>query len=112
MLWEKVFDDGTKERFIETVSKHMSTCREEEIIKCQIAIFREVSDDLATRLEKATGNKGYDGISNFLFHGTHNGMYIGGVLPANNTDDAGSLVFSNGVPGDKSKPGDRPVVKL
>lgn len=73
-LWEKVFDDGAKERFINNVSGHMKNCRKEEIIKRQIAIFREVSDDLATRLEKATGVKGYDGISNLTFNGTHNGM--------------------------------------
>lgn len=73
-LWEKVFDDGARERFIKTVSGHMSKCSQDEIIKRQIAIFREVSDDLASRLEKATGIKGYDGISNLRFNGTHNGM--------------------------------------
>ncbi|EMC93784.1 hypothetical protein BAUCODRAFT_210508 [Baudoinia panamericana UAMH 10762] len=73
-LWEKVFDDGAKERFVNNVSGHMQTCTKEEIIKRQIAIFREVSDDLATRLEKATGVKGYDGIANLRFNGTHNGF--------------------------------------
>ncbi|KAF2725306.1 CAT1 catalase, partial [Polychaeton citri CBS 116435] len=73
-LWERVFDDGAKSRFINNVAGHMKNCRVEEIIKRQIAIFREVSDDLATRLEKATGVKGYDGISNLQFNGTHNGM--------------------------------------
>ena len=72
-LWEKVFDDKAKQRFVSNVSGHMSTCRYPEIIKRQIAIFREVSDDLATRLEKATGIKGYDGIANLRFNGTHNG---------------------------------------
>lgn len=52
-LWEKVFDDGAKERFIKNVSGHMSTCRKDDIIKRQIAIFREVSDDIADRLEEA-----------------------------------------------------------
>merc|ERR1712000_134569 len=73
-LWEKVFDDGAKERFINNVSGHMSTVTKDEIIKRQIAIFREVSEDLASRLEKATGIKGYDGISGLSFNGTHNGM--------------------------------------
>lgn len=72
-LWEKVFDDGAKERFVSNVSGHMSTCRYPEILKRQIAIFREVSDDLANRLEKATGIKGYEGIANMRFNGTHNG---------------------------------------
>ncbi|WPH03259.1 peroxisomal catalase-like protein [Acrodontium crateriforme] len=73
-LWEKVFDDGAKERFINNVSGHMANCQKEEIIKRQIAIFREVSPDLAARLEKATGVKGYAGISDMKFNGTHNGM--------------------------------------
>jgi catalase len=52
----------------------MEVCKNKEILKRQIAIFREVSDDIATRLEKATGIKGYDGIANMKFNGTHNGM--------------------------------------
>jgi catalase len=73
-LWEKVFDERAKERFVGNVSGHMKTCKKEEIIKRQIAIFCEVSGDLATRLEKALGVKGYDGIANFTSNGTHNGM--------------------------------------
>jgi len=73
-LWEKVFDNDAKERFINNISGHMANCRKEEIIKRQIGIFREVSNDLATRLEKATGVKGYDGIAGLKFNGTHNGL--------------------------------------
>lgn len=73
-LWEKVFDEPARERFIKNISGHMSTVKKPEIIKKQIAIFREVSEDLASRLEKATGVKGYDGISELNFNGTHNGM--------------------------------------
>ena len=73
-LWEKVFDDGAKERFIHNVSGHMENCQDKEILKRQIAIFREVSEDIATRLEKATGVKGYPGIADLRFNGTHNGM--------------------------------------
>jgi catalase len=73
-LWEKVFDDGAKERFIKNISGHMETCTDEETIKRVISIFREVSDDIATRMEKATGIKGYDGISNLQFNGSFNGM--------------------------------------
>lgn len=73
-LWEKVFDDGAKERFISNITGHIANCKQEEIIKRQIAIFREVSEDLASRLEKATGVKGYAGISGLSFNGTHNGM--------------------------------------
>ena len=73
-LWEKVWDEGAHERFINNVSGHMSTCQKEEIIKRQIAIFREVSEDIASRLEKATGVKGYPGIAELTFNGTHNGL--------------------------------------
>ena len=73
-LWEKVFDEAARERFINNVAGKMEVCKEKEILKRQIAIFREVSNDIATRLEKATGIKGYDGIANMKFNGTHNGM--------------------------------------
>lgn len=73
-LWEKVFDEDARERFVNNVSGHMENCHDEDTIKRQIAIFREVSDDLATRLEKATGVKGYDGIAGLTFNGTHNAM--------------------------------------
>jgi len=74
VLWEKVFDDGAKERFIKNISGHMETVTDKEIIKRQIAIFREVSEDIASRMEKATGVKGYPGIAELRFNGTHNGM--------------------------------------
>ncbi|KAI4180409.1 MAG: hypothetical protein LQ346_007000 [Caloplaca aetnensis] len=73
-LYEKVFDEDAKQRLVKNMSGHMSNCKSEEIIKRQIAIFREVSEDLASRMEKATGIKGYDGIANLRFNGTHNGM--------------------------------------
>jgi len=68
-LWENVFDEKAKARFVSNVSGHMSTCTREEIIKRQIGIFREVSEDLASRMEKATGVKGYNGISELRFVG-------------------------------------------
>lgn len=73
-LWQKVFDDAAKDRFINNVSGKMEMCKEKEFIKRQIAIFREVDPDIATRLEKATGIQGYDGIANMKFNGTHNGF--------------------------------------
>merc|ERR1712144_195343 len=78
-LWEKVFDAKAKERFISNISGHMANCKEDEIIKRQIGIFREVSEDLASRLEKATGIKGYPGIADLKFNGTQNGMGAKGV---------------------------------
>lgn len=75
-LWEKVFDEAAKERCIKNMSGHMENImvNKDEIIKRQIGIFREVSDDLATRLEKATGVQGYGGIAGLRFNGSHNGM--------------------------------------
>ncbi|KAF2758855.1 CAT1 catalase [Pseudovirgaria hyperparasitica] len=73
-LWEKVFDEPARERFISNISGHMANCKKTEAIQRQIGIFREVSEDLASRLEKATGVKGYPGIAGLRFNGTHNGM--------------------------------------
>ena len=46
----------------------------EGITKRQVDIFHEVSEDLASRLEKVFEVKVYLGISASSFHGTHNGM--------------------------------------
>ena len=73
-LWKNVWDEAARERFINNVSGKMACCKKEEALKRQIAIFREVDNEIAERLEKATGVKGYDGISNLSFNGTHNGM--------------------------------------
>lgn len=97
-LWEKVFDDGAKERFVKNVSGHIANCTEEEIIKRQIAIFREVSPDLAGRLEKATGVKGYDGIANLKFNGTHNGLASDMAARGANGLPATGIKPSNGAP--------------
>ncbi|CZS97531.1 probable CTT1-catalase T, cytosolic [Rhynchosporium agropyri] len=101
-LWEKVFDADAKERFISNISGHMANCTQDEIIKCQIGIFREVSEDLASRLEKATGIKGYPGIKDLTFNGTHNGMATKEAnRVANGMGDQGvqlSIGKSNGAP--------------
>lgn len=99
-LWEKVFDDGAKERFINNVAGKMEMCKSQEILKRQIAIFREVSPDIAERLEKATGIKGYAGIKDMKFNGTHNGFskddsvrYANGLAASRN-----SAADKNGAP--------------
>ena len=84
------------------VAGHMANCSEKEIIKRQIGIFREVSDDLATRLERATGVKGYPGIAELRFNGTHNGMATDPSLRAANGMDethGSSCPTQNGAPG-------------
>jgi len=73
-LWQNVWDDCARERFINNTAGKMALCREKEFIKRQIAIFREVNPDIAARLENATGIEGYDGIANMQFNGSHNGM--------------------------------------
>lgn len=100
-LYERVFDEGAKERLVGNISGHMQNCHNEEAIKRQIAIFREVSEDFASRLEKATGIKGYDGISNMRFNGTHNGMAKDSSLRyANGMKSAvgSSITDNNGAP--------------
>ncbi|KAI1840320.1 hypothetical protein JX265_013745 [Neoarthrinium moseri] len=100
-LWKKVFDEPARERFINNVAGKMAMCKKEELLKRQIAIFREVDGDIATRLEKATGIKGYDGIANMRFNGTHNGMATDPKLKHANGMNAScgdSIPGSNGAP--------------
>ncbi|KAK6359192.1 hypothetical protein TWF696_000357 [Orbilia brochopaga] len=83
-LWERVFDDGARERFVKNISNHMGNCHHPEAVKRMIAIFREVNADLGARLEKATGVQGYPSIKGLTFNGSHNNME-GGLKTANNT---------------------------
>jgi catalase len=95
----KCFGEDAKERFVGNVAGHMTNCREEEIIRKQIAIFRELSGELANRLEKATGVKGYEGIGRLSFNWTHNGMARDGKKGvANGMKDKVSGKESNGAP--------------
>jgi catalase len=101
ILWERVFDDPARDRFVSNVAGKMAVCPHPEILKRQIAIFREVSPDLAARLEKATGIQGYDGIKNMRFNGTHNGMAADQALRNANgiTSPVGvSVAANNGAP--------------
>ncbi|KAN0090478.1 catalase domain containing protein [Hyaloscypha variabilis] len=97
-LWEKVFDAKAKERWIKNVSGHMENCSDEEIIKRQIAIFREVSEEIAGKLEMAMGVKGYEGIGGLSFNRTHNGMRGDGKGSANGMKMGASRCESNGAP--------------
>lgn len=96
-LWQKVFSDEEKKRFIETVSGHMGKCTVDEIKKRQIAIFRQVSPDIAEGLEKAMKIKGYDSIVDMKFNGSHNGMGKQ-KIPANGMDISKNVKFDNGAP--------------
>lgn len=69
-LWRKVFNDDAKQRFVETVSGHLGNCRDKEIVRRQITIFKEVDEDLGKRLEQATGQKALDGgVAGMKFNG-------------------------------------------
>lgn len=97
-LWEKVYSDESKERFIETVSGHMSTVRDKEIVARMMTIFGEVSSDLGARLEKATGVKNAGDIATMKFNGTHNGWNKDAKIPANGMKSGGEVIFDNGAP--------------
>jgi len=54
-LWEQVYDDGAKERFVKNVSGHISGVQSADIKKRQLAIFAKVSPDLAKRISAEIG---------------------------------------------------------
>jgi catalase len=95
-LWHKVFSQGERDRWIATVSGHMSTVKDKEIIRRQIGIWREVSEDIASRLEQATGIKGYPGIKGVQFNGSGNAMDASNLISANGSKVGG--VAQNGAP--------------
>lgn len=94
-LWEKVFSQEIRDQFIETVSGHMGKCTDKEIIKRQIGIFREVSPEIAEKLEKALGVKGYTTLEGVVFNGTHNGF---GKKTGANGLPVDAVNFDNGAP--------------
>ncbi|KAK3374194.1 catalase-like domain-containing protein [Lasiosphaeria ovina] len=100
-LWQKVWDEPARQRFVSNVAGKMAACRKPELLKRQIAIFREVDPDIASRLEKATGIRGYDGIAGMRFNGTYNGMAKDPSLRLANGLDVSkrnSLPMHNGAP--------------
>jgi catalase len=96
-LWQRVYDDGAKERFIKNISKHMSTCREKEILKRQITIFKAVDEKLGEALEKNLGIQAYPDITELSFNGSHSALGEGRKV-ANGMDDSNNESFNNGAP--------------
>lgn len=81
-MWQKVYasQPGAQDRMISNIAGHMSTCKSQDILKKQLAIFYEVDPDIANRLSKALGITDYPkGISGLNFNGIRNGMKKGGV---------------------------------
>jgi catalase len=75
----------------------MGNCTDKEIVKRQITIFREVSPDIAERLEAKLGVKGEQTIEGIVFNGTHNGF--GKKKGANGMPiDEATVNFDNGAP--------------
>lgn len=106
-LWQKVWDEPARARFIHNVTGKMALCKQQEPLKRQIAIFREVDPEIAERLERSTGIKGYDGIAGLKFNGTHNGMattpldkYANGVSPTSKRSDTNNGAPSKGTHGE------------
>jgi catalase len=100
-LWKKAFDDAVKARFINNVARKMEAYLNKEILKRQIAIFREVHPNITTRLEKATGIKSDYKVSEIRFNGTNNEMVKDkGLRSANGTSGKAqpSVVDNNDPP--------------
>jgi len=58
-LWQKVFDDGARERFINNVAGHISGAKSKVIVERQLSVFAAVDQDIADRLAAKLGhNKG------------------------------------------------------
>jgi catalase len=73
-LWQRVFDDGAKERFINNISTHMSTCREERIIAQQLSIFAMVDKNLADAIAGKLNIKSYPDAREVTFNGSHSAL--------------------------------------
>ncbi len=54
-LWEKVYDDGAKERFVSNVAGHLGAAKSQEIKERTVRCFAAVSQDLGDRIAKAIG---------------------------------------------------------
>jgi len=54
-LWQKVFDDGARERFVKNVGGNLGNCKSAEIKTRQLTVFTTVAQDLGDRLAKAMG---------------------------------------------------------
>ncbi|GJJ14151.1 hypothetical protein Clacol_008411 [Clathrus columnatus] len=54
-LWNKVFDDGARERFIKNVAGHLGGAKSAEVKKRQLAVFTTVDKNLGDRLASALG---------------------------------------------------------
>ena len=55
VLWEKVYDQGAKERFISNVAGHLSAAKSQKIKERTVACFSTVSQELGDKIAKEIG---------------------------------------------------------
>ncbi|GMK54104.1 hypothetical protein CspeluHIS016_0106900 [Cutaneotrichosporon spelunceum] len=103
-LYERVYSEEQRERLVQNLSGHMSKCTDKSVLERQIGIFRAVSEDLGSRLEKATGVNGLKTLKGVTFNGSHNGMGGADVIPANNLSHKEEICYENGGPGLTARP--------
>ncbi|GAA93624.1 uncharacterized protein L969DRAFT_55797 [Mixia osmundae IAM 14324] len=56
-LWQRVFDDAAKDRFVDNISGHLSGAKKPEIRQRMLSVFAAVDQDLSNRIAKAIGEK-------------------------------------------------------
>lgn len=54
-LWQKVFDDGAKDRFVNNVAGHLGSCKSKVVIERQLSVFAAVDQGLGDRLAQKIG---------------------------------------------------------
>lgn len=90
-FWTRVLDDGARERMTDTISGHMGTCKDPEIIRRCIGIFNTVHPDFGAAVAKKTGCKNpYKDISGLEFMGIRNSMKGDGQNKTNGSQNDGT----------------------
>jgi catalase len=56
-LWNRVFDDGAKARFVSNVAGHLGGVKSEAVIQRQLSVFAAVDQGLSDTIAKAIGRK-------------------------------------------------------
>lgn len=73
-MWHKVFSEEDRRNTIETISGHMSTCKNKDVLKKAISVWHQVDPELAEKIAEPLGLKGkyLTDLSNETFNGSHN----------------------------------------
>lgn len=54
-LWERVYDDAAKDRFVNNVAGHLGGAKNEEIKKRTLSVFTAIDEKLGARIAKEIG---------------------------------------------------------